>query len=399
MRSLTGAMVGSWRRLDKGSRGHHEPQTFETVHVYHGINFEKLFHRDVEPEYDGVFFKIMEAFDGLSEENLKDRTQEVVTEVEKAHAAYVERVKNEVEPGQRIEMWAFWDFYVLTVNCVPYRHIGQRLLSDVVLELERIGKWKDLPELGQTLRESFNDPTDDDITGNEMYTLEQWLNFNLWLARLIGSGLKRGMNLVLWSVAFGLEEDLEQLQVDLARVREERKQMIEKNLKTKKEKRAEREQIWREDHGLEGGPSSSVANEPRKEDEVPGMQPMDRSKGLDEASAKIGDDTAVGSKTLCPEAVTRITVAAEFFIQAAPTMLQESLLWHTRGPFDDSTQRVFRAGPLFAGTFGFNLERWGFWKRRLGGLRSHLGDEEAEKNVDEALGKMSAVEVAVAGHL
>ncbi|KAH0440655.1 hypothetical protein CcaCcLH18_02325 [Colletotrichum camelliae] len=386
------------------SQGHHEPQTFETVDVYHGINFEKLFHRDVEPEYDDLFFKIMEAFDGLSQDNLKDRTQEVVSEAEKAHAAYVERVKNEVEAGQRIEMWAFWDFYVLTVSCVPYRHIGQQLLSDVVLELERVGKtenpqWKDLPELGQTLRESFNDPTDDDITGNEMYTLEQWLNFNSWLARLIGSGLKRGINLVLWSVAFGLEEDLEQLEQDLARMREERREMIEKNLQRKKEKRAERERTWREEHGLEGGPSSSVANEPIKEDEVADTQPINRSNGLDEACAKIGDDAAVGSKTLCPEAVTRVTVAAEFFIQAAPTMLQESLLWHTGGPFDDSTQRVFRAGPLFPGAFGFNLERWGFWKRRLGESRSHLGDEEAEKNVDEALEKMSVVEVAVTGHL
>ncbi|KAJ3952817.1 hypothetical protein N0V92_010731 [Colletotrichum tropicale] len=389
---------------NKRSQGHHEPQTFETVDVYHGINFEKLFYRDVEPEYDDLFFKIMEAFDGLSEETLKDRTQEVVTEAQKAHAAYIERAKNEVEPGQRIEMWAFWDFYVLTVSCVPYRHIGQRLLTDVVLELERIGQtenpqWKDLPEFGQTLRENFNDPTDDDITGNEMYTLEQWLNFNSWLARLVGSGPQRGMNLVLWSVAFGLEEDLEQLELDLARVREERKEMIEKNLKRKKELRAKRELIWREENRPEGGPSSSVANQPIQEDELTGAQPSAKSEGLDEASAKIGDNAAAGGKTLCPEAVTRVVVAAEFFIQAAPTLLQESLVWHTRGPFDDSTQRVFRAGPLFPGTFGFNLERWGFWKRRFGELASHLGDEEVKKNVDEALERMSAVEVAVAGHL
>ncbi|KAJ0345552.1 hypothetical protein COL154_003153 [Colletotrichum chrysophilum] len=348
----------------------------------------------------------MEAFDGLSEDNMKDRTQEVVGAAQKAWVSYVEEAQKDNEPGQRVEMWEFWDIYTRMVSCVPYRHIGQRLLTDVVLELEIIGEetedsaWKDLPELGQTLREGWNDdPTRTDLSMDGC-TLEHWLSFNAWFARLVGSGPKRALNLMLWSIKEGLEKNLEKLAGDLESERKRRKGEFEEDLKEREQQRTKAELLWMQEHGLECASRSCVDSEPTKEDEAARAQPAATPEGPpDEASEGTGEHAEKDAKVLCPEAVTRVAVAAEYFIHAAPVILEESLIWHTRGPFDDQEQRIYRAGPLFAGTFGFNLERWGFWKRRLGELKSQLGDEEVERNVDEALEKMSAVEVAVARHL
>ncbi|KAI8300355.1 hypothetical protein K4K59_001684 [Colletotrichum sp. SAR11_240] len=356
--------MASPKAVTKRSRGQQEPPTFETAYIYHGIDFEKLFDDGPsDPELEELFFKIMEAFDGLSEDNLSERTRELAKEAQKAHCDYTARVAKGRDPDTPVTLWDFWRFYVLMVKCVPYRHIGHRVVGD-----------------------DFS------------YTLEQWLNFNSWLARLIGSGSERGLNFVVWSIARGLENDLDKLEEDLKRIREKRKAAIEEHLEEVKAERAEKELRWRQEQGLEGQPQSPEDKELIKKDEVVGTDA--KSQVLDnEAFAEIGKDVETGAKMLCPEAVTRVAVAAEFFIQAAPVILKQSLTWYDGDPVDDSIQRIFRAGPLFPGTFGFNLERWGFWKRRLGELRSLLGDEEVEKNVDEALGKMSAVEVSIARHL
>ncbi|KAF4847375.1 hypothetical protein CGCSCA4_v005517 [Colletotrichum siamense] len=397
--------MASPKAVTKRSRGQQEPPTFETAYSYHGIDFEKLFDDGPsDPELEELFFKIMEAFDGLSEDNLSERTRELAKEAQKAHCDYTARVAKGRDPDTPVTLWDFWRFYVLMVKCVPYRHIGHRLVTEIVLELEKIGKtenptWEDLPELGETTREEYLDPTNERVVGDDFsYTLEQWLNFNSWLARLIGSGSERGLNFVVWSIARGLENDLDKLEEDLKMIREKRKAAIEEHLEEVKAERAEKELRWRQEQGLEGQPQSPEDKELIKKDEVVGTDA--KSQVLDnEAFTEIGKDVETGAKMLCPEAVTRVAVAAEFFIQAAPVILKQSLTWYDGDPVDDSTQRVFRAGPLFPGTFGFNLERWGFWKRRLGELRSLLGDEEVEKNVDEALGKMSAVEVSIARHL
>ncbi|KAI8314668.1 hypothetical protein K4K61_004310 [Colletotrichum sp. SAR11_59] len=205
---------------------------------------------------------------------------------------------------------------------------------------------------------------------------------------------------MLWSIKDGLEKDLEKLAEDLESDREKRKGDFEEDLKEREQQRLEAELLWRQNHGLEGDSRNPLGNELTKEDKAARAQPAATPEGPpDEAPEGTGEHAEKDAKVLCPEAVTRVAVAAEYFIHAAPVILEESLIWHTRGPFDDQEQRIYRAGPLFAGTFGCNLERWGFWKRRLGELKSQLGDEEVERNVDEALEKMSAVEAAVARHL
>lgn len=54
--------------------------------------------------------------------------------------------------------------------------------------------------------------------------------------------------------------------------------------------------------------------------------------------------------------------------------------------------------PLFPGTKGFNLERGGFWKRRLEKLRK-AAVESSQKQIDEAVQLMTVLEAEVANAL
>ncbi|KAK0639676.1 hypothetical protein B0T16DRAFT_423561 [Cercophora newfieldiana] len=97
------------------------------------------------------------------------------------------------------------------------------------------------------------------------------------------------------------------------------------------------------------------------------------------------DDLSEEAKGDCTpaEAVdNRVAVASEWLIHAGPALLKLSLLEDQE--LDDALRRSYRPGVLFSGNPGFNLERWGFWKRRLGELRSEVG-EEVVLSVDKAV--------------
>jgi len=90
---------------------------------------------------------------------------------------------------------------------------------------------------------------------------------------------------------------------------------------------------------------------------------------------------------------TRILVATEWIIQGGRGLLRESLLNAlSREP---SSGSPWSGGPLFPGARGFNLERWGFWKRRLGELRKTVV-ESSQKSIGEAVELMTALEAEVA---
>ena len=57
-------------------------------------------------------------------------------------------------------------------------------------------------------------------------------------------------------------------------------------------------------------------------------------------------------------------------------------------------RRSSGAGVLFSGNPGFNLECWDFWKRRLGELRSTVG-EGVVSSVGQAVETMKAYEAAL----
>jgi hypothetical protein len=96
-----------------------------------------------------------------------------------------------------------------------------------------------------------------------------------------------------------------------------------------------------------------------------------------------------------PEAVinTRILVATEWIIHGGRGILRESLLNDLSEEL--TSGQPWCAGSLFAGARGFNLERWGFWKRRFGELRK-TAVESCQKPIDEAVEKMTALETEAA---
>ena len=99
-----------------------------------------------------------------------------------------------------------------------------------------------------------------------------------------------------------------------------------------------------------------------------------------------------------PEAVvnTRILVATEWIIQGGRELLRASLQNALSG--EPTSGKPWRCGPLFPGNRGFNLERWGFWKRRFGELKM-AAVESAQKQIDEAVELMTAIEAEAANAL
>ncbi|KAK5166340.1 uncharacterized protein LTR77_008601 [Saxophila tyrrhenica] len=89
---------------------------------------------------------------------------------------------------------------------------------------------------------------------------------------------------------------------------------------------------------------------------------------------------------------TRVNVAAEWMIQAAPVLLRESL---AQRDLDEQKRRSYGNGPLYNGGPGFAIERWVFWKRMLGDSKRRVGTDARER-VDEALEKMTEAEKGIA---
>lgn len=96
---------------------------------------------------------------------------------------------------------------------------------------------------------------------------------------------------------------------------------------------------------------------------------------------------------------TRVRVASEWIIQSARRFLRESLLnTCSDKPEGGSHGYPYSGGPLYTGVSGYNLERWGLWKRRLGELRKE-SDEDVHGMIDEAIQAMVAVEKEVASSM
>lgn len=68
----------------------------------------------------------------------------------------------------------------------------------------------------------------------------------------------------------------------------------------------------------------------------------------------------------------KVHIACEWIIEAGQRILRESML-NTFSDEQDMLDQTL-AGPVFDGTGGYNLERWGFWKRELAEVRETVSD-------------------------
>lgn len=182
--------------------------------------------------------------------------------------------------------------------------------------------------------------------------MQQWLNFNSFVARHYGTGFPRGLNFAVWEIRHGLEESLQE--------------------------------------------------RPTKDSQLAlGFEiSHDVEQSLDEPQDDADKRAESQTLPLGPEGTHRVAVAAEWLVHASSVLLREALSWDSRPLQDDLERRVYCTGSLFGGNPGLDLERWGFWKRRLNGLRGRLGnDEETRQSVEEAAASMSAAEHSAAQHL
>ncbi|KAK0610860.1 hypothetical protein B0T14DRAFT_314731 [Immersiella caudata] len=208
-----------------------------------------------------------------------------------------------------------WHALLDIATRVPHQDSRSQTIMAKTLQVLGGGSpvWKDLPNLGNIIRDKWIDPTfewhpDDD----DNYTLGQWLNLNSFVARPFGSGVIVWQNFPIWQLRKGLEDDLAQAKGDCS-------------------------------------PAEAIDN--------------------------------------------RVAVASEWLIHAGPVLLKLCLLDH----LDEDLRKSTRVGIHFSGHPGFNLERWGFWKRRLEGLRSTVSIEVAP-SVERAIKSMRASAVVLAGN-
>jgi|UniRef100_A0A8H7KES9 hypothetical protein len=105
--------------------------------------------------------------------------------------------------------------------------------------------------------------------------------------------------------------------------------------------------------------------------------------GLEEDASDAGSAAAADA---------RVLVASEWIKKSGVRLWNESVLGtFSTEPEDAAHGSPYRGGSLFLGTRGFNIERWGFCKRRLVELRSGAS-VSVQSVIAEAVQTMSSIE-------
>lgn len=84
-------------------------------------------------------------------------------------------------------------------------------------------------------------------------------------------------------------------------------------------------------------------------------------------------------------------MVATLWINHAGKFIWEQTLSGKPEELDETDTRMLRAGELYKGQSGYSRDRWDFWKKRLGELRSQVS-ESRRSVVDEAIEGMTKLE-------
>ncbi|KAK3344875.1 hypothetical protein B0H65DRAFT_464783 [Neurospora tetraspora] len=87
---------------------------------------------------------------------------------------------------------------------------------------------------------------------------------------------------------------------------------------------------------------------------------------------------------------TRVVVAT-LWIKHAGKFIWEHSLAGKPEDLDETDSRMLRAGELYQGQPGYSRDRWDFWKKRLGELRSQVSNLRSSA-IEEAIGAMTELE-------
>lgn len=84
-------------------------------------------------------------------------------------------------------------------------------------------------------------------------------------------------------------------------------------------------------------------------------------------------------------------MVATLWIKNAGKFIWEQTLSGKPEDLDETDTRMLRAGGLYKGQSGYSRDRWDFWKKRLGELRSQVS-QSAVSATDGALEAMVGLE-------
>ncbi|CAM1508601.1 Fc.00g054490.m01.CDS01 [Cosmosporella sp. VM-42] len=158
---------------------------------------------------------------GLYESALGSLPRSSLHRIATTVAAELEKVTlNHSQSTNTAELFVdgFWELWICIAKCIPHQHIGQALLLAIAAKLDasdrrvdeiREPSWKGLSCLGRCLRDNWIDPTfePEDEEEEQWYSLEEWLNLNSFAARLLGARRAGWVNLAIWQLRHGLEEE------------------------------------------------------------------------------------------------------------------------------------------------------------------------------------------------
>ncbi|KAK6504822.1 hypothetical protein TWF481_006759 [Arthrobotrys musiformis] len=115
--------------------------------------------------------------------------------------------------------WSLWDVFIRTAAAIPYQHPGQQKLVNVLEELARLPRrtvkveyseqtlWGSFPSLGIAAREELNMmPPDSLNSGFTKKEFSEWINFESFIARVLGARLMNWTYFPIWSLRSSLEE-------------------------------------------------------------------------------------------------------------------------------------------------------------------------------------------------
>ncbi|EAW12875.1 DUF3632 domain-containing protein [Aspergillus clavatus NRRL 1] len=126
------------------------------------------------------------------------------------------------EDAEAIEsfLWSVWAVFIHIAKQIPHDDAAQDQLVEVITALTALPPrtiqiwdsetrlWTDLPILGPSLRESWNQPTAPAYTSSTPQATTEWINLQAFTARLMSRRDPSLSLFAVWSLRSALEEEL-----------------------------------------------------------------------------------------------------------------------------------------------------------------------------------------------
>ena len=171
---------------------------------------------------------------GLIRSYLEDPNSSAeLTAKEITTAAYASSVTKDEEGDCSLEgfLWELWFEVVEMIKYIPYNHPWQDKMVSLLSEIKEVPRevtpemeelergwgmyfWQDLPILGATMRETWNDGPLDDVSSITFFPPDVWANLNAFAARLTAASVLNFETYAIWILQHTLEEEVRDRVID-----------------------------------------------------------------------------------------------------------------------------------------------------------------------------------------